>query len=352
MGETVVLLGGADAGRLGSLMETGTGKAKFWYSASIPKRNTRKRGSGGGDAQAAPWLGRLGRLGRGCLLMGLAVLLGSGCQIHDRARPTGEGSGPRLSAGAPTSGGVSGEARARLGGWEDLDEDGLPDVAELRTHGDRENFRRWMTGIAEWQFYRINDLWSDEQRDCAGLVRFAWREALRRHDRRWFQAMTRGGADGPDVEMLAPDVRAYTLDRSPLGEKLFRFDYGRFEPGDLAAGRFSDFADARTLKNHNTRRVGREVRVALPGDLLFFHQPWVQTYSYHVMLFLGKARHEGNGAEDWVVYHTGGALGGRGSRGEMRKVRVSTLREHPDPRWHPTEANRHFLGYYRLRILE
>ncbi len=296
--------------------------------------------------------GRLGAWGRGCLLAGFAVLVGVGCQTHDRARPTGGSSGPRLLPGTPTGGVMNGEARPRLGGWEDLDEDGLPDVAELRTHSDRENFRRWMTGIAEWQFDRINDLWSDEQRDCAGLVRFAWREALRRHDRRWFQAMTRGGAGGPEIEMLAPDVKGYTLDRSPLGEKLFRTDYGRFESEDLTAGRFSDFADARTLKNHNTRRVGREVRVALPGDLLFFHQPWVQAYPYHVMLFLGKARHEGGGAGDWVVYHTGGALGGRGARGEMRKVRVSTLREHPDPRWHPTEANRHFLGYYRLRILE
>ena len=297
-------------------------------------------------------LGWLRALGRGCLLVGLAALFGAGCQTPDRLGSTGKGSGPRLPAGTPTRQVVSGGATPVVGGWEDLDEDGLPDVAELQTHSDRENFRRWMTGIAEWQFDRINDLWSVEQRDCAGLVRFAWREALRRHDRRWFQAMTRGGTGGPEIEMLAPDVKSYTLDRSPLGEKLFRVDYGRFEPGDLAAGRFSDFADARTLKNHNTRRVGRDVRVALPGDLLFFHQPWVQTYPYHVMIFLGKARREGDGAEDWVVYHTGGAPAERGPRGEMRKVRVSTLREHPDPRWHPTTANRHFLGYYRLRILE
>ena len=273
----------------------------------------------------------------GWVAIGLAALLVTGCQSVLRETPTER----------PASGMVP-ERR----GWADLDEDGLPDLVELRTHADRENFRRWMTGIAEWQFYRINDLWSVEQQDCAGLVRFAWREALRRHDRRWFQAMTRGAAGGPGIEMLAPDVKGYTLDRSPLGEKLFRIDYGRFEPEDLAAGRFSDFADARTLKNHNTRRVGPHLRAALPGDLLFFHQPWVQSYPYHVMLYLGNARFDGAGAEDWVVYHTGGALDGRGSKGEMRKVRVSMLREHPDSRWHPTVANRHFLGYYRLRILE
>ena len=71
--------------------------------------------------------------------------------------------------------------------WSDIDEDGIPDAAELHSFDDRQNFRRWFAAIAEMQFYRLNPLWTEEQRDCAGLVRFACREALRRHDRIWFQ---------------------------------------------------------------------------------------------------------------------------------------------------------------------
>ena len=100
--------------------------------------------------------------------------------------------------------------------WNDSDQDGIPDRAEVRSFSDRENFRRWFTSIAELQFYRMSDAWNTEQRDCAGLVRFAWREALRRHDRQWFRRM------GAAYEPLAPDVKAYDLEHSPLGEKLSR----------------------------------------------------------------------------------------------------------------------------------
>src|SRR5204862_4284440 len=102
----------------------------------------------------------------------------------------------------------------------DSDNDGIPDVLELRTFQDRDNFRRWFTAIAETQFYQISDQWKEEQRDCAGLVRFAMREALRKHDRPWLQKM------GPAYQTLAGDVNAFDLDNNPLGEKIFRTDFG------------------------------------------------------------------------------------------------------------------------------
>lgn len=227
--------------------------------------------------------------------------------------------------------------------WEDEDADGLPEAVELRSHSDRENFRRWFTHLAELQFYRLSEQWNPEQRDCAGLVRFAWREALRKHDRLWFQGM------GEGVEPVAPDVKAYTLDRSPVGEKLFRTDFGSFVEADLTNGKLAEFADARTLKNYNSSFVSRDRRQAQPGDLLFFHQPWVQKYPYHVMLFLGEARHASEGAHDWVVYHTGASPE---DKGEVKKVRLSVLAQHPDKRWRPVESNRSFLGFYRLKVLD
>jgi uncharacterized protein YfaT (DUF1175 family) len=225
----------------------------------------------------------------------------------------------------------------------DADDDGIPDRAELRSFGDRENFRRWFTSIAEMQFYEMSEAWNAEQRDCAGLVRFSWREALRTHDRPWLRRM--GGA----YETVAPDVaRPSTLERGVLRERLFRTRFGAFQESDLADDTFSDFADARTLKEFNTEFVSRDRRRAESGDLMFFHQPWAQQYPYHVMIFLGAAREASEGAADWVVYHTGTSVNDRGT---IKKVRLAVLDEHPDKRWRPVESNRNFLGFYRLKIL-
>lgn len=225
----------------------------------------------------------------------------------------------------------------------DSDNDGIPDTAELRTFQDRDSFRLWFTAIAETQFYQLSDQWNTEQRDCAGLARFAMREALRRHDRAWFQKM------GPGYETVAPDVAGFDLDRNPLGEKIFRTDFGSFQEGDLRNGRFSEFADGRTLKNFNSVFVSRNRREAQPGDLILFYQPWVQKFPYHVMIFLGAARIAPNGAQDWVVYHTGSSPIDEGT---VKKVELSVLDHHPDPRWRPVESNRNFLGFYRLKILQ
>jgi uncharacterized protein len=225
----------------------------------------------------------------------------------------------------------------------DSDNDGIPDVIELRTYQDRDSFRRWFTAIAELQFYQLSDQWNAEQRDCAGLARFAMREALRRHDRTWFQKM------GPGYETVASDIGEFDLDHNPLGEKIFRTDFGSFHESDLRNGRFSEFADGRSLKNFNSFFVTRDRREAAPGDLLFFYQPWVQKFPYHVMIFLGPARMAPNGAQDWVVYHTGSSPVDKGT---VKKVELSVLDHHPDPRWRPVESNKNFLGFYRLKILQ
>lgn len=225
----------------------------------------------------------------------------------------------------------------------DSDSDGIPDAAELRSFRDRENFKRAFTGIAEMQFYRISDQWNAEQRDCAGLVRFAWREALRRHDRAWFQKM------GPGYEDIAADVSMNYLERGPLGEKLFRTDFGAYKTTDLAETKFSEFADARTLKNFNSRFISRDRHLAQPGDLLFYHQPWIQKFPYHVMIFVGESRIVRAETRGWVVYHTGASAIDEGT---VKKVELSVLDHHPNKRWRPVESNPNFLGFYRLKILE
>lgn len=247
------------------------------------------------------------------------------------------------SAAAPSKRGSgvvnSRNARALV----DSDNDGIPDLLELRSFQDRDSFRRWFTSIAETQFYELSDQWNTEQRDCAGLARFAMREALRHHDRPWFQKM------GPAYQTVAPDVKSLDLDNNQFGEKIFRTNFGSFAESDLRDGLFSEFADARTLKSFNVVFVSRDRREAQPGDLLFYYQPWVQKFPYHVMIFLGPARIATNGAQDWVVYHTGSSPTDQGT---VKKVELSVLDHHPDPRWRPVERNRNFLGFYRLKILE
>ena len=211
----------------------------------------------------------------------------------------------------------------------DLDHDGFPDAAELRTFNDRESFRRWFTWVAEMQFYKLSDQWNPEQRDCAGLVRFAWREALRTHDRTWFQRM------GENYDPVAPDLSANIS--TSLHGKLFR-----------TASGFSEFADAQSLKMFNVEFVSRSREQAKPGDLLFFHQPWVQKFPFHVMIFIGEPRVASEGEHDWVVYHTGASPDDEGT---VKKVRLAVLDGHPQKPWRPVTTNPNFLGFYRLKIL-
>jgi hypothetical protein len=49
-----------------------------------------------------------------------------------------------------------------------------------------------------------------------------------------------------------------------------------------------------------------------------------------------------------VVYHTGPD---RGSLGEIRRVTMAELLDHPDARWRPINSNPNFLGVYRWNIL-
>ena len=66
----------------------------------------------------------------------------------------------------------------------DLDRDGYPDGAELRGE-DRARFSEWFALIAESQYYGMNADWAPQDRDCAGLLRYAFVQALLPHDSAW-----------------------------------------------------------------------------------------------------------------------------------------------------------------------
>ena len=211
---------------------------------------------------------------------------------------------------------------------------------------DQEAFRRWFTLIAEYQALRPSEELPPEINDCAALIRYAYRNALHRHDDAWFQE-----TQIRPMEAL-PSVQKYVYPHTPLSAALFRVKPGACQPADLRNGAFAEFADAKTLKNLNAYFVSRNVRRARPGDLLFYYQ--LEEYSpFHSMIFIGRSQWpvEGESLEvdDVLVYHTG-PVGKK--PGEMRRVRMEELLQHPSPKWRPVEGNSNFLGVYRWNILK
>jgi uncharacterized protein YfaT (DUF1175 family) len=222
--------------------------------------------------------------------------------------------------------------------------DGTPDFLRLNSAPDQEAFRNWFTLLAEFQALRPAQEVPDEISDCAALLRYAYRNALRKHDAAWF----RENAIYPPTAL--PSVQKYHYPFTPLHAALFRVRPGAFRLTDLMDRTFSEFADAKTLKSFNTYLVSRDVRMARAGDLLFYRQ-LEQNSPFHSMVFVGRSQWVDRGtenAEDMVVYHTGRI---EGHAGEMRRLRLDELLGHPSPRWRPVAGNSNFLGVYRWNIL-
>jgi uncharacterized protein YfaT (DUF1175 family) len=198
----------------------------------------------------------------------------------------------------------------------------------LADQSDRSAFRSWFVLLADLQFEQR----APEVTDCAALVRFAFREALRAHTPEWARRIALPFAP------TFPDVRSAPRAAAD-GWPLFRV-----QPGPPV--RYAEFADARTLIHLNTRSIGRDLGALQPGDLLYFRQP-EQRQPDHLMVFVGRSFFD-PAAADWIVYHTGPSDEGPG---EVRKVRLHDLRQHPAPRWRPLAANRQFVGIFRLSAL-
>ncbi len=224
--------------------------------------------------------------------------------------------------------------------WRDRDGDGFPDNLHLDQAADRKAFLDWLRYLAEDQYFR-GDALDPEIGDCAALLRFAYREALRKHDGEWANRI------GLRMVRPMPGVQKYNYPFTPLKADLFRLRPGPFQPDDARTGAFGQFADAENLLLYNSSRIGKDIGRASAGDLLFFRQEG-QDMPFHVMLYLGRSMVEQDNPSEYVLYHTGPD----GSwPGEMRRRTVEELRRHPEPRWHPVAANPAFLGVYRWKIV-
>jgi len=164
--------------------------------------------------------------------------------------------------------------------------------------------RREVAHVALAQVRRMDPAWHPDQRDCAGLVRFAFRSAYR--SRR-------------------PERLATPLWRDDLG-------------------RPSDFADAETLLTHSFVPLGRHeaARESLrTGDLVAFRQERDAGPIFHLMLVVrpeDKAH-----APTRIVYHPGekGAA--------VRTGLLQSLATEGPLEWRPVPQNTAFLGFFRFK---
>lgn len=218
--------------------------------------------------------------------------------------------------------------------------DGTPDFLRLGPD-DARIFRRWFTFLAEAQYFQPRESRPAEIVDCAALIRYAYREALRTHDSRW--------AAEAHVPLLngADSVAAWNYPDKRLAANLFRVEPGPYSPADLTNGSFAQFADVRTLGRYNTHRVSRDIAHALPADLLLYRQS-ADRPTFHSMVYLGPSQVERAVQTRYVVYHTGPT--GR-DPGIIRRLTVDELLRYPEPEWRPLAANPAFLGVFHWNIL-
>jgi uncharacterized protein len=181
--------------------------------------------------------------------------------------------------GAQASGAVSPETRARL-------------------------LRREVALVALAQVKAPDAAWQPEQRDCAGLIRYAFRTAYKR-------------------------VAAQRLS-TPLWRD--------------GTGAPSDFADAETLITRNFQPLGRgeAAREQLrTGDVVAFRQEHDAGPLFHLMLVVRPEDRAHAPAR--VVYHPGEP----GAR--VRTGILDSLSTEAPLEWRPVPANAAFLGFFRFK---
>ncbi|RKH09671.1 DUF1175 family protein [Corallococcus sp. CA053C] len=164
--------------------------------------------------------------------------------------------------------------------------------------------RREVAQVALAQVRTPDTAWQPAQRDCAGLIRYAFRTAYRRV------------ASARLVSPLWRDARG--------------------EP--------SDFADAETLLARNFTALGRDAatREALrTGDVVAFRQEHDAGPVFHLMLVVRPEDRAHAPAR--VVYHPGEA-GAAVRTGVLDSLATEAPRE-----WRPVPANAAFLGFFRFK---
>ncbi|NJD05634.1 MAG: DUF1175 family protein [Methylococcaceae bacterium] len=195
---------------------------------------------------------------------------------------------------------------------------------------DEDALRRVVVDVALQQARRPSPLWEPGQRDCAGLVRFAYRSALEERS-------------APRTAKLGLPARLHLPPLSDRARQLFPHYPQIWQVGlqDTGEARYGHFADAETLVSYNFRPKARQLEAAKSGDLLVYRKPLDNDEPFHLMVFVE------NRTASLAVYHNGA----RGEQAQVRVVRVGELLDSPDPVWIPRADNPYFLGVYEWNRL-
>ncbi|MGZ4959190.1 MAG: DUF1175 family protein [Methylomonas sp.] len=194
---------------------------------------------------------------------------------------------------------------------------------------DETALRQAVTNVALLQARTLSPLWEPKQRDCAGLVRFAYRTALEQRD------AARTAKLGIPAKLNLPPLSEQARLLFPKYPEIWQTGVYANKP------RYGHFADAETLIGYNFRLKSRELAAARSGDLLVYQKPLVNDEPYHLMLFAAGR------SENLAVYHNGA----QGADAQVRVVRISELLDSPDPVWIPRAENPYFLGVYEWNRL-
>jgi hypothetical protein len=206
--------------------------------------------------------------------------------------------------------------------YTDDNSNGFPDVLEL-DYSDSINFRNWFLEISKSQFAKKSNLWKD--RDCSGLIRFAYKEALKKHDENW----EKNSDFVHHSSIQKPDVKKYNYPDIPLiGTKIFK----------ILDFEFGVFADAYHLLKYNVDFVSKDYKKAKSGDILFFYHPSSVDMPYHSMIYTG----------DGLLYHTGPI---EDKEGELRYLKLEDVLKNFPLDWQPLPSNNKFLGFFKFKIL-
>ena len=194
--------------------------------------------------------------------------------------------------------------------------------------------------VALSQSKRANANWNPDQRDCAGLVRYSFREALspRTAEQEKFYPK------GVHIPALSFNPKRILPSFPDLWMTGFQKDGG---------AKHHSFADAETLLNYNFRIKGRSLDSAKAGDLLAYRRDTETGEQYHLMIFAGP-----DIARGVVVYHTGtepervprreGHFIQKGEH-QVRVLSATSLNSSPDPIWKPIQENPYFLGVFEWK---
>ncbi|HRP68880.1 MAG TPA: DUF1175 family protein [Turneriella sp.] len=158
-----------------------------------------------------------------------------------------------------------------------------------------------------------NPRWGSKNKDCAGLVRYLFWEAMQRHDERFYR--------------LYPSMHSVTLS-SPTHS-------------------FAEFSKAWTERNATSSDLlrhafylGKERKnlQLKTGDFLYYESARLNIR--HVMLVIRVEQ------TPYLIYHTGGVPS------ELRIRTFADLDALPQSQWHARATNHVFRGFYRATFLD